>query len=507
MPVATTQLVENDAAAIISQLASLQLKPMAGEILTRAKERKGMTLSEFNALIPTSLMRDAAGLRQTIVELHTLLVSLNIEIVSGKTEKLLRASYPSEEFNLPERKRPEMEKRGRSRKTRDWSDHGHDEDSDTAYTLDGKTDFASILDDGRFTKTDGVEGYLDDDTFGVQTIPDADWIYLDSKGDPLALYHRDLTHWPVLKPGEELKLAKMVAEGNATARNRMIQHNLRLVLSVAKRYRWCEGMEYADLVQEGNIGLMVAVEKFDYTKGFKFSTYAMWWIRQAISRSIMNDAEVIRVPVHVGELRKKVLRVAEELAASMGTIPDAEDIAAQLDIPVNKVKDALHTFGLSNPLSLDASYHTDHVSNNDVGVLGDVTADHGDVDACTMIEAKEELEVALDNVREVLYVLDRLGGVPKRNGDIFRKFYGLEGSFSRRTLESTGQGYGITRERVRQVIGRLWEQIAAFGIDMDHNSLRAEIMRITELERIIGEPAKLVQPEPDPVFKPLTLDR
>ncbi|MDD5226229.1 MAG: sigma-70 family RNA polymerase sigma factor [Candidatus Omnitrophica bacterium] len=509
MPVATAQLVENDAAAITSQLASLQLKPLAGEILTRAKGRQGMTLPEFNALIPSILMRDTAKLRQTIIELHAMLTSLNIEIVSGKTEKLLRANYPPEEFALPEWRQPETTRpsRGRPRKIREWTDNDQDDEPDTDYVLDGKNDFASIVETGFFTKTDDVGDYLDKDNIEVETIPDEDWIYLDSKGDPLALYHRELTHWPVLKPGEELKLAKMVTEGNLNARNRMIQHNLRLVLSVAKRYCWCEGMEYADLVQEGNIGLMIAVEKFDYTKGFKFSTYATWWIRQHIARAILDKGQTIRVPVHLCELRNKVLRVAEELAVSLGIIPEPEDIAAQLDVPVSKVKNALHAAGLINTISLDASYYTDNVPDHNEGVLGDVTADHGDVSACMMVEAKEELEAALDNIHELLYVLDRLGGVSERNREIFRKFYGLDGSLSRRTLDSTSQDYGITRERVRQVIGRMWKRIKIFGIDMDHNALCEEIKQVHDLESIIGEPAQLVQPEPDPVFKPLTLDR
>lgn len=503
---ATAQLVENDAVATISQLASLRLKPMAGEILTRAKGRQGITLSEFNALIPTGLMRDTAKLRETIGELHTMLASLNIEIVSGKKEKLLRANYSPEEFILPQKKRKELKVSRRPRKSRFWSDWSSNQDDDSGEDggVDGKADYASILEEGRFTKNIEVGEYLDSERLEIDTIPDEDWIYLGSKGDPLALYHRELKYWPVLKPGEELKLAKMLAEGSFEARNRMIQHNLRLVLSVAKRYH-CDGMEFADLVQEGNIGLMIAVEKFDYTKGFRFSTYAVWWIRQAIARAVMDKSETIRVPVHMCELRNKVLRVAAELASDLGAIPEMELIAERLGIPVSQVEKAMHVAGLRNPLFLEESYSNGSAFGGESSCLGDIIADKGVMNARTMVTAKEEIESSLDNLHELLYILDRLGNVSQRDKKIFRKRYGLDGSFNRMTYDRISLDYGVTRQAIDQVMKRAWEKIVPFLPSMDHGKLIGEVNRIVALEKLIGEKAVLVQPEADSVFRALTL--
>ena len=253
-----------------------------------------------------------------------------------------------------------------------------------------------------------------------------------STDDPVRMYLKEIGKVPLLSPEEELELATRMSQGDEEARHRITEANLRLVVSIAKRYVG-RGMLFLDLIQEGNLGLIKAVEKFDHTKGYKFSTYATWWIRQAITRAIADQARTIRIPVHMVETINKVIRVSRQLLQELGHDPSAEEIARELDMPVEKVRDILKIS--QEPVSLETPIGEEEDSH-----LGDFIPDE---DASEPSEAasfsllREQLEEVLDTLapREKKVLELRFGIVDGRT----------------RTLEEVGKEFNVTRERIRQI--------------------------------------------------------
>jgi len=253
-----------------------------------------------------------------------------------------------------------------------------------------------------------------------------------STDDPVRMYLKEIGKVPLLSPEEEVALAIRMAEGDENAKHRMTEANLRLVVSIAKRYVG-RGMLFLDLIQEGNLGLIKAVEKFDYTKGYKFSTYATWWIRQAITRAIADQARTIRIPVHMVETINKTIRVSRQLLQELGHDPSAEEIAEVMDMPVEKVRDILKI--AQEPVSLETPIGEEEDSH-----LGDFIPDE---DASEPSEAasfsllREQLEEVLDTLapREKKVLELRFGIVDGRT----------------RTLEEVGKEFNVTRERIRQI--------------------------------------------------------
>ena len=253
-----------------------------------------------------------------------------------------------------------------------------------------------------------------------------------STDDPVRMYLKEIGKVPLLTPEEEQELAKRMAEGDAEAKHRMEEANLRLVVSIAKRYVG-RGMLFLDLIQEGNLGLIKAVEKFDYTKGYKFSTYATWWIRQAITRAIADQARTIRIPVHMVETINKVIRVSRQLLQELGHDPSAEEIAAEMNMPVDKVRDILKI--AQEPVSLETPIGEEEDSH-----LGDfIQDDHVQVpvDAATYTLLHEQLMEVLDTLTE-------------REQKVLRLRFGLDDGRPR-TLEEVGRQFNVTRERIRQI--------------------------------------------------------
>lgn len=250
--------------------------------------------------------------------------------------------------------------------------------------------------------------------------------------DPVKVYLKEIGRVPLLTPEEEIELAERMALGDPYARKRLSEANLRLVVSIAKRYVG-RGMQFLDLIQEGNLGLIKAVEKFDHTKGFKFSTYATWWIRQAITRAIADQARTIRIPVHMVETINKVKKVSSQLLHKNGHDPTAEEIAEELDMPIDKVREIMRV--AQEPVSLETPIGEEEDSH-----LGDFIEDSdapAPADAASHTLLKEQLE-------EVLSTLT------PREKKVLELRFGLEDGRNR-TLEEVGKEFNVTRERIRQI--------------------------------------------------------
>ena len=250
--------------------------------------------------------------------------------------------------------------------------------------------------------------------------------------DPVRMYLKEIGKVPLLSAEEEIELAKRMAEGDEDAKKRLAEANLRLVVSIAKRYVG-RGMLFLDLIQEGNLGLIKAVEKFDYQKGFKFSTYATWWIRQAITRAIADQARTIRIPVHMVETINKLIRVSRQLLQELGREPLPEEIAEELDMPVERVREILkisqEPVSLETPIGEEEDSHLgDFIQDDNVPVPAEAAA-------ATLL--KEQLGEVLDTLTD-------------REQKVLRLRFGMNDGRAR-TLEEVGKEFAVTRERIRQI--------------------------------------------------------
>ncbi len=250
--------------------------------------------------------------------------------------------------------------------------------------------------------------------------------------DPVRMYLKEIGKVPLLTAEEEVELAKRMAQGDESARQKLAEANLRLVVSIAKRYTG-RGMLFLDLIQEGNMGLIKAVEKFDYEKGYKFSTYATWWIRQAITRAIADQARTIRIPVHMVETINKVIRMSRQLSQQLGHDPSSKELADALDMTVPKVEEILKI--AQEPVSLETPVGEEEDSH-----LGDFLEDEG-------VSAPAEAASA-NLLREQLKEV--LGTLTEREEKVLRLRFGLEDGRPR-TLEEVGKEFDVTRERIRQI--------------------------------------------------------
>ncbi|MDO5133403.1 MAG: RNA polymerase sigma factor RpoD [Eubacteriales bacterium] len=250
--------------------------------------------------------------------------------------------------------------------------------------------------------------------------------------DPVRMYLKEIGKVPLLTAEEEIELAQRMEDGDEDAKKRLAEANLRLVVSIAKRYVG-RGMLFLDLIQEGNLGLIKAVEKFDYRKGFKFSTYATWWIRQAITRAIADQARTIRIPVHMVETINKLVRVSRQLLQELGREPTPEEIAEKMDIPVERVREIIKIS--QEPVSLETPIGEEEDSH-----LGDFIQDDNvpvPADAAAFTLLKEQLH-------------EVLGTLTEREQKVLRLRFGLDDGRAR-TLEEVGKEFNVTRERIRQI--------------------------------------------------------
>lgn len=288
-----------------------------------------------------------------------------------------------------------------------------------------------LLQDDEIDEEPDVEDLKEVENLKLDEITDTSYEGINVD-DPVRMYLREIGRIPLLTYDEELELAKKVLKGDEEAKQKLAESNLRLVVSIAKKYVG-RGMLFLDLIQEGNMGLIKAVEKFDYTKGFKFSTYATWWIRQAITRAIADQARTIRIPVHMVETINKLIRTSRHLLQQLGREPTPEEIAKEMEIPVEKVAEIQKI--AQDPVSLETP-----IGEEDDSHLGDFIQDDDspapqDSAAYTML--REQLE-------------EVMGTLTPREAKVLKLRFGLEDGKSR-TLEEVGREFKVTRERIRQI--------------------------------------------------------
>ena len=322
------------------------------------------------------------------------------------------------------------------------SDYFKDQPLD-AEQMDKIFDFleASGVDVLRITENSADDLMLDDD-MDIDGLDDEEEVELDkidlsvpegvSIEDPVRMYLKEIGKVPLLSAEEEIELAKKMEQGDENAKKRLAEANLRLVVSIAKRYVG-RGMLFLDLIQEGNLGLIKAVEKFDYRKGYKFRTYATWWIRQAITRAIADQARTIRIPVHMVETINKLIRVSRQLLQELGREPTPEEIAEEMDMPVDRVREILKIS--QEPVSLETPIGEEEDSH-----LGDFIQDDNvpvPADAAAFTLLKEQL-------------VEVLGTLTEREQKVLRLRVGLDDGRAR-TLEEVGKEFNVTRERIRQI--------------------------------------------------------
>ena len=277
------------------------------------------------------------------------------------------------------------------------------------------------------SKDEEAEDEVKEDDSELLSVPEGVTV-----NDPVRMYLKEIGKIPLLTSEEEIELAQRIEQGDEEAKRRLAEANLRLVVSIAKKYVG-RGMLFLDLIQEGNLGLIKAVEKFDYRKGYKFSTYATWWIRQAITRAIADQARTIRIPVHMVETINKLIRVSRQLVQDLGREPLPEEIAREMNISEERVREILKI--AQEPVSLETP-----IGEEDDSHLGDFIEDHeaqAPADAAAFELLKEQLEDVLDTLSA-------------REEKVLRLRFGLDDGRSR-TLEEVGQYFGVTRERIRQI--------------------------------------------------------
>lgn len=466
-------------------LADQGLMPEAFEILSKAKMRGQISPPEIRRMISESISKDTDRLRTTMRWITQFLGVINVRIVIG-----------SEAVATPKMTRL-IAVDGRSAKT------AHSSLMKTIPPAADKFGDAEGMDleptKGMIAAMEKEEQGLEKELKQEESFSSVPSINIES--DSVNSYYRYARSHAFLNKNEELELARRWhMHQDHTARNTIVLHNLRLVMKIAKHYMG-RGLDYDDLVQEGNMGLMIASERFDPEMGCRFTTYAVWWIRQSISRAIQNFKDIIRMPVYVHEARYKILKIACDLGMELQREPTVEEIAAKAGEDTAKVKKILHVLHVPVISLEDLAYG---LSDESETTIRDIFQDLSYLPPSTMLEAKEGLEAAAYELRKVLAAVNTLD-VSDNAKTAFKMYYALEGNPEGATHESIAPTFGVTRERVRQLKNTVWEKLAKHGINLDDQGLLAMIERVHRFEDMVSMTADVSSPVEGFVLEAVTL--
>ncbi len=456
------------------------LVPDALGILLAAKAKGHISPQQIGNLISVEVSQDNAKLRTTMRWITQLLGAINVKIAIGEVH-----------YKKPESQSPETSYSRRSQsvfpnifpqKSKLPSSFSSTGISETVSDEPSKEALLELEED---EETEGEESEHADPNgeFIPKFIFDREWGVTNP-------YYRAVKDHKFLKHQDLLELARRWhMHGDYQARNTIVVHNLRLSMKIAAHYLG-RGLDYDDLVQEGNIGLMVAAERFDPEKGFHFTTYATWWVRQHIVRALQNFKDIIRMPVHATEALNKVLKITCELGMELQREPTLEEVAARAELEIDKVKKILHQLKVP-VVSLEELAYGASSKDSDV-TIGDHIMDNCFPSAITAIEAKEDLERASLTIRTLTATIKALP-ISEKAKTAFSMYYGLDGYPEGATLESIAgsSGFGVTRERIRQMNTHVWKKLAEFGVSMNDEKLVEAITRVHDLENIVGNEADL----------------
>ncbi|MDE1874781.1 MAG: sigma-70 family RNA polymerase sigma factor [Patescibacteria group bacterium] len=461
-----------------------------GILLVAARTGK-ISTSEISKIFPAELLRDRSKFAQAVAWLKEVCVTIKIEIKVGNPESLgWQDRQPASPRVLaePAQERHHRRKLGEGLVSGGTSvppDSSRPQTQDTApeTTYDEETPSQDLapqrfqpLPDEVMQKIATIEQDLDlSDYYNAETTRP---------------FYRQVGMYSLLDHETVIQLAKLVRESdNLEARNKLVLHNLRLVLYVARKYIG-RGVDFDDLVQEGCIGLMTAAERFDYRFGYHFSTYAHWWVRQAVTRAVANMSKIVRIPVHRFELLSKIRKATAALTASLGREPTLKEIGEKIQRDPVQIRVALEALEIQ-PVSLDKMVYDNQ--DGRMSTLADFIPDPNAAEASISYAADEELTLVCYRLSRLIAYLHLVWPTSPRNVEVFRMFYGLDGTWEHdRTLEYTGKQYGVTRERIRQIAAKSWDKLNVTCGYSDHD-LERDLDRIRLLEKLIGKQANLVE--------------
>jgi RNA polymerase sigma factor (sigma-70 family) len=452
-----------------SLLKEHNLVPNAKDLLLAAQERGSITPQEIAALVPAEIAKDQEKLRPIMRWITQLLFALHIKI-SIKNIHIKSPDSRSPEVSYSVRPERVIGKgSGRPRKTESNVD-------------------IEIAEEPGEREMRNIEGTLEEDEALMPTFILKDVI---DRPNP---YYQAVRRHRFLTPDETVALSRRWhAAEDYEARNQIVVHNLRYVMKIAKRYV-NRGLDFDDLVQEGNIGLMTAAERFEPSKGFRFLTYATWWIRQGIGRALQNHKSLIRMPVHAQEFRNRILKAACEVGEELEREPTIEEIAARSGESIENVKKAMHDFNIP-VVSLEELAYSAGTKEHEPSTIGDIIPDEGVGTADTLVTAKEDLERCSERIRTLLAILKALP-LSEKIKTAFKLYHGLDGHPEGRTFDEVREVMGgVTRQMIQVREVRVWKELEKYGLDMNAKKLRAELDRIHLLENLVAAEAILLTPD------------
>ena len=477
--------MEEAVPSFLAELTERSLQSKTLRILEAAKRRGHITTSEIAELLPARVIKDRGLLSFFVTQLGDYLQQAKLGVSNSADVLEFRSKQSDADEGVVsttlERTGRTLLRDGRSKKKSSVVLRAPQPTEALESAEDGESALEDKEPDAAELSSLEEEGVSIPFTEGEEQ--DLRSLYLF---DIASQYYKGIGRYRLLTAEEERELGRrIITENDLDARNELVCHNLRLVVSIARRYLGRSAFfDLPDLIQEGNTGLIKAAEKFDYTLGYRFSTYATWWIRQSITRALADLALTIRLPVHLIEFRSKVLAAAEKIAGKNKNFPSPEAIAQHLGASLESVRNVLRAMYLNSPISLSQHVDTEADRGGEASTFQDLVVDENAADPSILIEAREELVASYRNLEVILKAVKELPGNPKRNMTIFKDMHGFNKEGEKKTLEEVGQEFGVTRERIRQLLEVIFVELARRGIQVDREALKQYLWRIQELEKL-----------------------